>query len=503
MKTNAPTLRPRRASRLTSQRGSAIIVALIFSIVTAVIAGSYLALARHTLTISNRAFFANSAVNLAEAGLEQAIWSIRKKNWTDWQSVGANEWVRTFGTFDFQQNAKGTVRVYVFGPTNSPTVVARASIQPHRGAPVQKWVEVNLTQRSMWENQFVAENILTISGNNPYIRGYFSHLGPYQAPLSRGTVIHGDWVVEANRTNDFGWGTVGAGGIQPGAANLGNADLWGSISIGSANRNDVRILQNGTLAGESVYGRLDPQGTVDLSRVTPDFRPNFEDAKAPNATYVPLNNTIVGTSVTLPRASDSPASDGVYYYSANSIALRGSGNDPAREQRLTVAAGRKVVLLMNKSATSTGEIDVSGNGRIHVENGGSLHIYTAADVDITGNGAVNLGGKPSDLRITSIRAKTDTSAPQVIKIAGNGTLSTVIYAPNADLEIKGGGNSTSEGIFGGAIAENIKMTGNSYFICDLSLGLDRVDGAMTIGRWRELTTATERGQYTSKLGATN
>ncbi|QXD32241.1 hypothetical protein GA004_00485 [Candidatus Pelagisphaera phototrophica] len=49
-------------------------------------------------------------------------------------------------------------------------------------------------------------------------------------------------------------------------------------------------------------------------------------------------------------------------------------------------------------------------------------------------------------------------------MAGNGDFAGVLYAHNADLEIKGNGN-----VSGAAVGENITLTGNAAFHYDLNL----------------------------------
>jgi len=52
-----------------NQRGSILIVAMIFSAIIAICLTSYLQMARTAMTVSQRAFFANNTMNLTETGL--------------------------------------------------------------------------------------------------------------------------------------------------------------------------------------------------------------------------------------------------------------------------------------------------------------------------------------------------------------------------------------------------------------------------------------------------
>src|SRR5688572_14952053 len=65
-------------SRIHSRRGSVLIVALLFSGAIGISLATYLRLSRTTHVISNRAFYNNAAMNIAEQGLEEAMYSVNK-----------------------------------------------------------------------------------------------------------------------------------------------------------------------------------------------------------------------------------------------------------------------------------------------------------------------------------------------------------------------------------------------------------------------------------------
>lgn len=85
-----------------------------------------------------------------------------------------------------------------------------------------------------------------------------------------------------------------------------------------------------------------------------------------------------------------------------------------------------------------------------------------------------------------------TENEQLFKLHGNSRMTAFIYAPRASGELKGGGN---EGEFEGAILmDEIKITGNYFFLCDAALGA--VDGLINVGgnhivnEWLELDDRT-------------
>lgn len=475
----APARHPSRAiSRYRSERGSVLIVAMVFAAIIAISIASYLQVGQTNLRISNRAFYSNAAINLAETGLEHAMWSINKLaaddtyNWSSdgWQTDSTSAW-REFGGFTYDQNTTGTVRVYVQNRsgTPAPVLVARATIQPQHGAAIEKWVKVELRKRSLFANGIVAKDWITFSGNGASVDSYDSRKGSYNAVLADGT------------RNRFGRGSAGSGSVTVDSFNLGNADIWGYVSIGTPDYSGLDVGPNGTIGGLG-----SSPGTVDYSRVTTDFKPNFEDAEAPAISGYTIS--AITSAKSLPLSGHSPAADGKYYYRVPSISLSGPAS-----RVLSIASGHSVVLTVTESAGSA--ISITGQASISVPATASLAIYTAGNVSIGGNGVAN-SSDPAAFQFFSTRSASSTGT-QSISISGNGQLSGVIYAPNATLSLNGGGSSGN--VFGAAVAKTVTITGGSAFHYDEALA-DMTEGnPFGITRWVELTTATARNAWASHL----
>src|SRR5258706_8911349 len=100
------------------EQGSLLIVALVLCAVIGVCIASFVQIGRTTMMISNRALYNNAAMNLAENGLEEAMYSINKKvndatyTWTGWSTGSGNAWhtFPTSGPDPFDQNATGPYR---------------------------------------------------------------------------------------------------------------------------------------------------------------------------------------------------------------------------------------------------------------------------------------------------------------------------------------------------------------------------------------------------------
>jgi hypothetical protein len=191
----------------------------------------------------------------------------------------------------------------------------------------------------------------------------------------------------------------------------------------------------------------------------------------------------------LPRVGDTAQSDGKYYYSVSSLSMSGNSSNI-----LNVASGNVVLLFTTGSGASA--VSVGGNASIAIASGANLSMYTQGNVSIAGNGVSNANATSSTTSF-QIWGTNTTAGGQSITVAGNGTLSGTVYAPNATLSARGGGNSGS--IYGAFVANSVTITGNDAFHYDENLGRQGNAGNFNPSKWRELTTASDRATYESHL----
>lgn len=460
-----------------ADRGSLLVVAMLLTIAIGISLVSYLNLGKTNLVVSNRAFYANAAINLAESGLEQAMWSINQAieenpaAWSGWSADASNAW-RDFTGFAFDANSSGHVRVYVrnYSLAVAPIIVARATIEPTSGAPIEKWIRVSLSKRSLFANGLVARDTLEFSGGNASVDSYDSRLGVYNAPLGGGA------------TNRYARGSAGSGSVMANSFDLSNSDIWGYVSIGTPDYSGLSVGPNGRITGDYTAAA----GTIDYSRVTTDFTTNFEDTVAPTTSGYTLG--AIGGATSLPRLLDIPAADGTYYYDVPSISLSGPAS-----RILSIVAGTNVVLRV--TAASGTAVSVSGNASIRVLSGASLKLYAGANISIAGNGIAN-SNDPESFQFWSTKT-AGSAGTQSIAISGNGQLSAVVYAPNAAVSMNGGGSSGS--VYGAVVAQSIRITGGSEFHYDEALSAMTDGNPFGIASWTELTAAADRSSYSGVL----
>jgi hypothetical protein len=453
-------------------RGSLLIVAMLLCAIIGISLASYLQLGRTSLTVSNRALYNNAAMNLAENGLEEAMYSINKMVedptyiWSDWNNNGTNAW-RLFGTYNFDQGATGVVRVYAFNYLGNaaPKFVARSIITLGAGSSgnsIEKWVAVQLRKTSKFSNGLVAKESLRFNGNNASVDSWNSdpdnNPGTPIIPYSAG-------VRDDN-------GSIGSISVAVGAVGVNNADVWGYASTGGA----LPSVGSNGLVGP--FGTA--SGTMDMSHVSTDFSASFDPVTAPAG----------GSAIPAIGNGDLPTTLGAagttVTYSLPSISSSGNSS------KVLTIEGNVTLILTNTAGSDA--ISMTGQSSIVIAPGASLKIYTEGNIDIAGNGVANGGttaataNQPINFQIWG--TNTSTVANQSIQIAGNGVLSGVIYAPNADVTINGNGD-----VLGSVVAENITLTGNAAFHYDESLANFGSGNPFRVASWRELTLATERAVY--------
>lgn len=481
-----------------SERGSLLVVAMIFSSIIGIMLVSYIHLARTAQTLSNRAVYNNGAVNLAERGLEEAMYSVNQSianpsylwsgdGWTESGSNAYRKWTETAQS----QNTTTVNRVYVynFAGISAPKIVSRATVTMGGASsrPVEKWIEVTLAKTSKFSNGLVAKNSIVFNGNGITIDSWNSD------PNGDGSVIH---PYSSAYRNDNG--TAGSISVTGSAINVGQADVWGYVATGGTDPTGSVGSNGSVLGSDSVNDGSWSNANVDPNRISTQFSATFDAVTVPT-TYKNSNTAASYTAIatinattTLPRPGDTAGPDGYYYYSTPKINL-GSGNT------LTIT-GKVLISLTdtNNSITMT-----SSSSKISIGATGMLEAYGAGDVSLSGQGIAN--GVDADLNGTISAAEagrpenfqfygTKTSGTQSIDLTGGPAFYGTIYAPQGYVKVAGGAASS-----GSIVANDIKLNGGAAFHYDESLASLGGTSPFRVSKWKELTSAADRSAYSTVL----
>lgn len=597
-----------RTRSLPANRGSVLLVAMIFSLVIAISLVSFLRLSTNAARLSYRTYYLGVAMNIAESGLEQAMWELNNDagTWTGWTvPTGApTAHRRSFDLGSVEGGATAVVKVYAQNAVGStpPFIIARAIVTPPIGSPIEKWVKVTLDKNTRASVGGLGKEGIVSKGNN---------------------VVMGSWNSNPDKDDSTPYVPFSAAVMDDNMA-LATLAFDASIASGNADINGKAAVGGGSLDAIQVgaQGYIGPFGTAlgtkDPGSVSTNFSTDLDIVAAPAATYTSLGS--INNNLALPRPGDLPNADGIYYYSASQISLT--------NKTLAIIPGSEVVIHVPKSVGDTvtvgggsGEIVVGGTLSTNTVTGvtsytpASLKIYTDGDIKISGQGSANLvtvqnytPAKPntllpvtttvktttvianvtkvfgkgqqkntvigwnyqntvttvttvgSDPATTSVNGPTtyqvliasggteptpgttvtntsstttlfngtpestttvatqagppvafqifgtrtdedvETYGVQTFAISGNGNLSAIVYAPNAAISAKGGGNSGF--MYGSLVGHTLEFTGNDCFYYDESLG-DLDEGSrLGIQNWDELVSTNDRSATISNASST-
>ncbi|MBM3854784.1 MAG: hypothetical protein FJ399_16800, partial [Verrucomicrobia bacterium] len=145
----------------------------------------FLSLSRNSLQLSQRTLFLYDATNLAEAGLEEALYCFFQVTsgvapstaWAGW-TISGTDAMRTLPSFNRDQNGVGTVKVFARGyDTTSavPLVISQATILPFdRSPPIVKVLRLGLQQSGVFINGVAGLRGLSLKGQ-PVIDSFNSN----------------------------------------------------------------------------------------------------------------------------------------------------------------------------------------------------------------------------------------------------------------------------------------------------------------------------------------
>ncbi len=449
--------RPRQSLPRASEKGSILIVSLILCAVIGISLGSYLSLSKTSLKLANRSFYNTSALNLAETGVEEALWCFNQVTagvavntaWDGWTRTG-NIAKRPYTDFTLSGGASVQVRILVrdYNPiaNERPRIFSEATVTlPTEGRTLTKVVAVDLRRRSRFAMGLVAKNQITFNGNTCEVDSWNSQFNDDGTP--RGTPVKYSAAVKHPS------GSVGSTSVAVGSVAINNADIFGFASVGGSSSSGISVGSQGKITGDFFA----TGGTVDTTRVATDFTANFDEVTNPTSAIDigGVGATLGGVGVTA-----------TYRYSGmitSSFTVKGNIT--------LILTGGGDVIKMN-----------GGGDTLTLDTGATLTIYTAGNIKLTGGGVVNPSSQASTLQIYGTNPTF-----QDIDVGGGAEFTGVIYAPTANIKIHGNPH-----VMGSIVGNNITVVGTAKFHYDEALGNFGGSNPFGIVKWLEITDQTTR-----------
>jgi len=480
-----------------------MVAALIVTLITGSLVGLFLRTVTQEVANAHRFRMSFQAVNLAEAGLDYAIDAMIKDSWsgTYWSASGDGYLGTHFPHISYSWRGEHrSVRVYIEpdrviqvdgNPVTVPAAVAEGIIRLPNGTEVRRQIYIEMARginsSGFWGNGILGKQGVVLGGNQQRVDSFttypFDPLDPDNTDDSDDRARYATMDVEAIYNEQSGFtrlghflaypnGSVASLSVKIDDISVQNADIYGRISTGSSDEGaDLKkfIGPQGSLYDhESAFESK--KDSVDLGNIAYDFAAELN----------PVSNPIL----TSPETSLAGATMGS---STSKMAYELSSLSVANGDVLTVEGDVTLVI--------AGDMDVKGD--IALADGASLRIFIKGDMDIGGNGLVN-NGSPRDLIIYNTTTEADVAAGDPrpsIKLHGNGFLSAAVYAPEADVSLRGGGGSGE--MFGAVVGNTVTFSGNNYdFHYDESLAYlnddDGSDPIPEVTNWVELTASDDR-----------
>lgn len=434
-------------NKATAQCGSVVLVALCLALVLGIAVAGYVAVCARTMDMSNRSFCTTSTVQLAEFGLEEALWSLNQARPNpasyDWSAAG---WTKTDSTvtkslngFTINKGIPGTVSIQIdnsdydgIAKTTLPVITSSGTAQMPDGIPITQQLKIEVKPAVLFSNAVGSTGPANSSTQYmvqiPFGGGldsYDSSLGEYNSPSgtnrSDKAVVSAPYVLLSNYTSILGYASsANASDYQPDFYEY--STLKGLNSPSSPRVDPARISNN---ANQYAFDILTP---TTAGPVVPNNWPGHKSVGAPTSDYY--------------------TSSGIYYVNSD-LTL-------AHHDVLTVEGPAIIIVTGNLTIEDSATIIISDNGtpNNHTDDG-SLQIIVGGSFTIEGGGIQNQTMRPQNLAVFCKYAASyiDTSSPRL----NTGTpFYGVIYVPNAPLVVGSTwGTAINVEVFGSLVGQGV------------------------------------------------
>lgn len=401
------------------QKGMILVIALMVSFVMVIIAVPFLFKLSGQYRISEKSYKSLAALNLAEAGVERAIWELNYGDILSWGE--SSPW--TMAIPDFQASGGtvvGNIEVSVTDPGDDTLIVEGTGRVPYISSmTVNRSIRVVLEREAFYPFVFAifADDWIVLR-EGAYVDSYNSEDGPY-------------------------------GGDNTGS----NGDI-GTNNRSGREAESILIKENDSLVEGNAKSMLASEDD-DINEVikegeggeiTGDKLPMEEEKFVPPVT-VPTGLTYYG-ELTLEEEAQTISASGEY----SSISLKVT--------TLTFDSDVSIVV--------TGDFSMNDVSHIVIENDAQVTFYVGGKIDIAGGSSVNATGdnpKPANFRLNYTGGDVDGAE---VRLREFSDFYGIIWAPAADIDIAEGEDPDAV-ISGAVVGRSIEIREGRYFHYDEDL----------------------------------
>jgi hypothetical protein len=404
-------------------------MSLLVSVFMAIMALPFLVKFSSRMRITEKSFVSLAALNLAEAGLERAIWELNSGDISSWSVSGTNQRTLNISNFTASNGTViGNISTTVYDPQGLTPVIESTGTAVHIGSPsVSKILRVVLQGGAPAPLfNFMLFGALGVNiGGGAVIDSYDSRLGAYG-----GTNVHDG-------------GNIGTNGDIYGAVNVGNGSIVNGDAMTGAGSDPNEVIIMGM--GADITGETVP---LDDAKVLPSV-------PVPTGLTNRGNLSVSGTSTTISQS-------GQY-------------------NNLTLANNSRVTITSNVTLYVSGAFTLNNNAEFRINPGCSVTFYFGGGWAINSNAKFNnMSHDPTKL----VMYGTDTFSGSKTFCNAFETYAAM-YFPKANVSL-----ANTAAFYGSIIARQF-LVGNNMRVhydealASLQTGLSSGTSAFEMRSWQE------------------
>lgn len=428
--------------RLNQEPGSALVITIVTCAIIGFSLAAYLELVRQQNLSTLRSLQWNSAIAIAEAGIEEALTQL----YYNATNRTANGWALVNGVYTKERTLGESKYVTTISADNSPVIISRAYVRVPLGTNYidpPRTIRVTTTNDALFAKGMVAKGQIDLSGNRVRTDSFDSADPAYST--------NGRYDPAKVKDN----GDVATNSAVVDSLNVWNAEIYGKASTGPGGT--VAVGPNGAI-GNAAWHQAGNKG-IQPGWATDDMNVYFPDVSAPftGGAFAPQPGNFGGTNYTY---------------------LITTGN--WQMSSLSLSGQNKVLVMGNATLYVTGNVNISGQAYIQISTNSSLRFFVGgASASIGGGGVVNTPGNATNFFYYGLPSNTS------LTFGGNVSFTGAIYAPNAAFHLGGGGNNSYDFV-GASVTDTVKMNGHFNFHYDENLGKTGPRRGFTVTSWNEI-----------------
>ncbi len=435
------------------ERGAAMLAALCFALVLAIVLSSYITMCYQSLKMSTRNANNGHSVELAETGMEEALWALHNNDWTGW-SISSRTATKTLTGFTFDSNTTGNATLTIAnydGAVGTRTITVTGTTTLSDGTTQSRTLTSTATQAPLFTNAIAAVGNTTSTYNGVVSFGAAGTIDSYDSSTDINASSPGYSAIVASTSNVTSSNTV----------QMNNVNIKGYVATLSAGPSYS--------TSATLYGPSSPSmPKIDTSRVTTSPYQALFSVVTPSAP-TPLGSGMqtIGTA-----GAVTPT---YYYYTGNAGNYKLTGG-----QILTVNG--PVVIVIPGYLWVDGAGSNNSGAQIHVTSTGSLTIFLGGDMRIDGGGILNDTKLPKNVAIFGQTNNTnDMEFWTTVPFYG------VMYLPQARLVF-----TNNPTYYGALVAQAVTFgsTSSPTFHYDTNLrnvAFAGIDTPFAVANWREIS----------------